>query len=60
MQTLINHIEDMPFIMKYAICECCSFLLQKEFNIIYLKLKQSVISKRKLQKMTTIWENPFM
>jgi hypothetical protein len=60
MQTIINNINDMPFIIKYAICECCSFLLQKEFNILYLKLKQITLSKRKLQKMATIWENPYL
>jgi len=63
MQTDINYNyndDDMSFVIRYAIYECCSFLLQKELNILYIKLKEIATSKKKLNKMTTIWENPFM
>lgn len=52
-----NNVDDVPSYVKFAIYECLMSFL--ELNFIFLKIKDSVKVK-KMKKLSTIWEDPYM
>lgn len=57
MNECTNIYKDMPTAIQFAICECIyNFLALHSY---FLKLKTS-IKVKKLNRMATIWEDPYM
>jgi len=52
-----NHCNDMPTPIKFAIYECLHSFVEKQFYLMRIKAS---IKVKKLRKMTTIWEDPYM